>query len=249
MALPAASARFPIEGVELAYPATFRDGQSTTAMFVVPAEPVAHRIADSGFTPAQVLPGRTVVVLACVHYTDTDCGAYEEIALSCLVEPLEAPQRGPVGTIRALLDGAAPTYTWHLGVTTELSRQAGLQMWGFPKVLADIAYERDEHEARFTWREAGQLVLSWTMPTRGDRRTPPIAPPTYSVLDGQRVVGHLDQQYKDVGIVPFGGALELGRAPLADELRDLGLGRRPVAAIWNGHLYFTMSAPTPLPTR
>jgi hypothetical protein len=40
-----------------------------------------------------------------------------------------------------------------------------------------------------------------------------------------------------------GGRVELGGHPLSNQLRALGLPRRPLLGTWSGHLAFSMSAP------
>jgi hypothetical protein len=74
--------RFEIEGQNLGYPTSFRGGSSSMGLFVVPASVANALIYDSGFQVAKIAPGRASLVLSCVHYTDSDCGAYNEIALS-----------------------------------------------------------------------------------------------------------------------------------------------------------------------
>ncbi len=81
-----ANRRFDIEGVNLGYPALFHDGSASIGMFVVPSKMANDLIADSGFTVAEIAPGRTVLNLACVHYTDTECGVYEEIGCAFFVK-------------------------------------------------------------------------------------------------------------------------------------------------------------------
>jgi hypothetical protein len=76
---------FQLEGRELSYPTRFYDGSSAMGIFSVPAKIADDIIADSGFTTARIAPGRTALSLICVHYTDTECGAYEEIAMAFFV--------------------------------------------------------------------------------------------------------------------------------------------------------------------
>ena len=242
---PDSTSSFDIDGRTLRYPTMFRDGHSAAGLFLVPIDRAAERLASTPFSPAMVLPGRGVCSLVCVHYTDTDCGVYHEIAVSLFVDP---PDRrgGALGlprTWRDVLSGQIATHTVLLPVTTELARDAGIQMWGFPKHLADLESERQPESIAFTWREGDQTVLRYSVPTSGDDEPDEISPPVYSLIDGQVHVSRLTQRYTGVGRRFRGGNLELGTHPIADDLRRLGVGRTPMLSIWNEHLEFEMSAP------
>ena len=253
MSSATAGERFDIEGHDLGYPTRFRDGSSMMSLFAVPAAPVAELIGHTGFRPARLVPGRALVTLNCVHYTETDCGAYDEVALAVLVEdPTRAAGKGLQHVVRSaerwrdLLTGRIGAYSWCLGVSSTLSRDCGLRMWGFPKVLGELSFERGDGRARMDWHDGGELVLSFSAPSAGRRTPKPISPAVYSIHRGEPHVGRLTQRYREVGHHLRGGRLDLGDHPLALQLRDLGLERRPLVSVWNGHLDFEMGAPEPL---
>jgi len=232
----------------LGYPTGFRDGCSATGMFLVRSAVANRLIADSGFRVAEVLPGRGPMALTGVHYEDTDCGRYEEKAFAFFVSPVGGSGGLPyLGTILDVVRGGrAPSFTWKLQVNTRLSQQAGIQMWGFPKTIEEIQFERGPDAATVSLRMQDQLVFRYTVRPEGSREMPAAASPVYSVFQGIPVVSHLTQTYRHVGVRLGGGELELGEHPLADDLRELGLGRRPLVASWMGHLLFSMSAPRKL---
>lgn len=238
-----------MEGHNLSYPTSFLDGSSMMAMFAVPLSSATEMIAASGFVPAHLLPGRAVLSLNCVHYTDTDCGTYEEVALAVLVaDPNRRSSRVPSAVPspvawRDLVGGRIGAHSWRLGVSTTLSRDCGIEMWGYPKVLGEITWERGAGRARMTWVQDGELVLSFAMADQGTRTPKPISPPVYSVHRGDRVVGHLTQSFEGVGYHLRGADIELGPHAFADEIRQLGLPKRPLLSVWSEHLGFEMSAP------
>jgi hypothetical protein len=89
-------------------------------------------------------------------------------------------------------------------------------------------------------------VFRYEVPARGSQTPAPIATPVYSTFEGAPHVSVLSQRYRDTGYHPGGGRLELGSHALSEQLRRLGLPRRPLLATWNGHLAFSMSAPDKL---
>jgi hypothetical protein len=247
--------RFDIEGVELGYPTQFRDGSSAAALFVVDARAAQKLIAGTGFELAEIAPRRGILAFTCVHYTDTDCGVYEETAQAFFVRRLDGrgstfdafPGVGSyLSSWRNLLTGNVASYTWRLQVTTRLSQQCGLQMWGFPKEIADIDFQQRGAEAHCSLSMDDRKVFRFTIPSRGERTPTPITSTVYSIYEGAPHVSYLTQSYRETGYFPGGATLTLGDHPLADELRSLGLPKRPLLATWNRHLAFSMTAPEKL---
>ena len=238
---------FEIDGQRLTYPTSFRDGSSIMQMFLVPTGAANEILEPKGFEAAEIVPGKAVMLLICVHYTDTDCGVYEEIAFALFTKSYGHSRSWNFATtLRHMVRGDIPSFTWRLAVTTILSRDSGIRMWGFPKTKETIEYEQSNGRVRFDWENGGQRVVAVSVPDRGTRRADEISPPVYSVYEGRPHVGYLTQSYREVGYHWRGATVELGDHPIADELRRLGLPKRPLLAVRNGGLTFSMSAPQPL---
>jgi len=63
------------------------------------------------------------------------------------------------------------------------------------------------------------------------------------------VITAVAQTYSGLGYHRDGYRIKLGEDPMSDTLRSLGLPKKPLLAVWNSHLKFTMSAPEDLPSR
>jgi len=238
---------FDIEGERLVYPTVFRDGCSAAGLFLVKSKVANGYIADSGFELAEVAPGRGILVLTGVRYTDTDCGEYDETAMAFFVRRAGQKPRLPyASTWLDIIRGNTASFTWNLQVTTPLSRDAGIFMWGFPKTIEDISFELSGDRAAFNLRMDGQEVFNYSVLANGSTTPPPVTSAVYSIWEGGPHVSYLTQAYRDARYRPGGGRLRLGDHPLADKLRGLGLPRRPLLATWAGHLAFSMTAPEKL---
>ncbi|MBW2388841.1 MAG: hypothetical protein JRG89_10435 [Deltaproteobacteria bacterium] len=136
--------RFEIEGKSLGFPSLFQDGCSAVGLFIVPSRAAQELIRDSGFELAELLPGRTALSLSCIHYRESDCGVYNEISLAFFVKPKHGrPSAIPyLGTWLDIARDDAATFVWKLPVTTRLANDAGVRMWGFPKTIEEIDFER-----------------------------------------------------------------------------------------------------------
>ena len=236
--------RFQIDGHDLGYPTEFRGGCSSIGVFAVSASRANELIADSGFTVAELAPGKALLSLTCVHYSDSDFGAYEEIALAFFVNKAGAKWRLPyMSNCLDLLQGKVASYTWRLPVTTALARDAGIKMWGFPKTVENIDFSRDAGRANFFWRSGDDTVLSYSVADKGSREPDAFTTSVYSVYEKKHRVSYLTQSYHESSYQLRGAKLRLGSHAISDELRSLGLKTRPLLAVWNGRLAFTMSAP------
>jgi len=171
---------FEIEGKRLGYPTEFRDGCSAAGLFLVKSKAANEYIADSGFKLAEVAPGRGILVLTGVRYTDTDCGEYDETAMAFFVKRAGRKPRLPyASTWLDIIRGNTASFTWNLQVTTPLSRDAGIFMWGFPKTIEDISHERAGGRAAFNLRMDGQEVFDYSVPASGSTTPPDVTSAVY----------------------------------------------------------------------
>ena len=246
--LGAGARRFEIEGKSLGYPARFQDASSAVGLFMVPASGAQALIRDSGFEVAQLLPGRAAFSLSCVHYRESDCGAYNEISMAFFVKKKHGKTSGIpyLGTWLDIARDDAATCIWKLPVTTRLANDAGILMWGFQKTIEEIDFKVSDGRAAFKLRMDGQEVLDYSVRARGKRQQPRAASAVYSNFEGAPHITYLEHEFRNVGVSLGGGRLRLGSHPIAKQLRGLGLPRRPFIATWMGHLSFEVGPPEKL---
>jgi hypothetical protein len=244
----ASTRRFEIEGRSLGFPAHFRDASSAVGLFSVPSSRAQELIRQSGFQVAELWPGRAGFSLSCVHYRESDCGVYSEISMAFFVKPVHGrPSRIPyLGTWLDIARNDAATHVWKLPVTSRLANDAGILMWGFPKTIEAIDFEVADARATFQLRMDGCEVLRYSVGTAGRRHLPRRAAAVYSIYEGAPHVTYLEHESYDVGTRLGGGRLSLADHPIADQLRGLGLPRRPLVASWMGRLSFEVGPPEKL---
>jgi hypothetical protein len=179
-----------------------------------------------------VLPGgRAIVGLAAFNYVETSIGPYGEVAV---VVPAVHGSKGPPVLIPALWESGYPGFglvVLHLPVTGTIPRNGGRGIWGYPKFVADMHFTitpeyyecrlAEEEEHIFTMRAARK---GWF---RKDRK--PLV--TYTVKDGRLIKTTVAQQGSYRMSFGFAGSFVLfGRHPVAESIRQLGLGPRPLLA-------------------
>ncbi len=210
-----------IAGTVLTMPVRVRKATQHMAMFSVDADAAQRLIDYSGLRVCRFRPRRAVAVLMLMHYVDSDLGQYYEYGTNIMVNPPGSTASG----LRALQSAGA--FIHHLPVDQSFTLEAGRNIWGYPKVMADFAI-RDGKHFGFDVTIDGQFAVG--MDFRPGFKVPapskPQAPPTFSHLDGvtRETVGVM--RPSGVRYRPGGVTVRLGDHPYARELAALGLPKR-----------------------
>jgi hypothetical protein len=243
-----ASSRYEIQGREVAFPIEVRDASAAIAAFVVPSR-AAERLVGDAFAVVDFLPGRTLFMVGCIDYKDNDLGDYNEVAMNFFVHKKGSARGVPyLGAWIAMVRGALPSYSWKMPVNQSFTRDAGAILWGFPKTVERIDFDYGR-EGRFRGRLEmdGEKVFEIDMPRGGNRSQPAGSAIAYSYIDGVPHQTTFTQHASQLG-VSLGRSVEitLGRHPIADALRALGLPKKPLATTWAGKMAMRFDPPTRL---
>lgn len=210
-----------IAGTVLTMPVRVRKAAQHMAMFAVDADAAQRMIDYSGLRVCRFRPRRAVAVLMLMHYVDSDLGEYYEYGTNIMVNPPGSNASG----LRALQSAGA--FIHHLPVDQAFTLEAGRNIWGYPKVMADFAI-RDGKNFSFDVTIDGRFAVGMDFRPGFPVPAPskPQAPPTYSHLDGvtRETVGVMKPS--GVRYRPGGVTVRLGDHPYAQELAALGLPKR-----------------------
>lgn len=240
---------YEIQGREVTFPVQVRDACGAIAAFVVPSRAAARLVGDA-FEIVDFLPGRTLFMLGCIDYRDNDLGDYNEVAMNFFVRaPGDRTGLPYLGAWQAMAGGALPSYCWKMPVNQSFTRDAGATIWGFPKTVerVDFDYSRDGRFGALLEMD-GEKVFEIDMPRGGKRSQPETRSVGYSYIDGEPHRTWFTQQVSDVG-VGLGGsvAMTLGAHPIAEDLRSLGLPKKPLMSTWAGKMVMRFGPPEAIP--
>ncbi|MFA5707183.1 acetoacetate decarboxylase family protein [Mycolicibacterium sp.] len=230
-----------IQGTVLTMPVRIRRADTHVAMFSVPADAAQRMIDYSGLRVCEYLPGRAVTMLMLVRYIDGDLGKYHEFGTAVMVNPPGSAAKGP----KALASAAA--FIHHLPVDQGFTLEAGQKIWGFPKIMADFTV-RDGRTFDFDVSEDGNLIAGIEfrpgLPVPSAVTSKAQVLTTYSHTGG--ITREIPWEMKNSGMrARLGGArLRLGAHPYADELRTLGLPKRPFATQSSANVEMTFGDAT-----
>ncbi len=236
-------AGYVVQGKTIALPVAVRDATSMTAMFVVPTINVRPLIPAAQLRIAEIFPGRTVCVIAAIDYRDNDLGQYNEISVAFFVRHGEQQPWPFFGLLAGLARHTVGAYIHRLPVTTSFSRDAGRDIWGFPKTVDDIGFQDEGARRSCRWAADGQHVLSLSMLRGGRRRMPDAPQRAYAWRDGVLYETPSIMGGEGVRVGLAGVTLTLGTHPIADELRHLGLPKRALLHTWTEHMHARFDAP------
>lgn len=230
MITPTQDAFFEIAGEKVTIPVEVRSASMVAAQYLVPVEAAQALVAPTGLRVARQLGGKALCALSAVQYTDNDLGPYHELAVAFVVEPHDAPP----GTKPSMK--APVSYIHRLPVNQQFTYEVGKGLWGFPKWVCEIDYSRTPSRTRCRVVDDGELMVAIEA-RRGFVPLPAndMDMTSYSfeaspsgdggVLRRTRWTTRSEGMRATLG----GATLELGsRHPVAEELRSLGLPKRPL---------------------
>jgi len=200
------------------------------ATFAAPSDAVTELLPD-GLAPIRATPtGEAAVTLLSVEYHHVgidDLEPYDEFAV---ILPASSDSPASLPYVSALTQ-ATNGYVRYMPVTTEPSRAFGDEIWGFPKVVAEI-----DHEDRGSVRETTVTVDDERFVSFAVDRPPSVSTEdtgvSYTVQDGRllEVPSDIDAE---IGAWPFSSevSVSFGDHPRADPLASLDLGPRALGRI------------------
>lgn len=210
-------------------PVFYYDNTSMTAVFTASTRKVRELLPDARMHPLELLPGRCVVSFSAFEYRDTDIDPYNEFSIAFLISYDRRPLP-TAGLLRGMLNRSFEAYVWKLPVTTEIARWGGVELYGYPKFLADIDFTRTPDSLECSLAENGRQVLTLTGQALKTAPAKRLRYRAYSLKDGLPLCANVYTNPLEYAQSMASGAarLELGDHPIADQLRALDLSAHPV---------------------
>lgn len=135
-------------GHDTVVPLRYHCGTAMFGVFAARSRALSQKAPHPSLRPATIAPGIAPVVVIGFEFV-TDIRAVNEL---CIAVPLRRSRLAiPLAALAAgALSESMPTWIWHLPVSTEIANILGRQMWGFPKIHADIPITQDADGHRTT---------------------------------------------------------------------------------------------------
>lgn len=216
-----------ITGGTCAVPIIYRDVFAVAGIFVAPTLPLRKLLPTSKLVPAEVFPGKGLLAVMGFDYRKTSIGTYKELAVAIPVR--FRPRFNPplVPALRMAVSFSYEAFVWQLPVTTETALHAGIDIWGYPKFLGEIAFEEDEDHVACTLAERGEHILTLRVRKSLPRMKTYFDLNTYSVKGNdllytsvKGISGSLGRSFR-----PGTATLTLGEHPVSRTMREIAPGK------------------------
>lgn len=240
-----AAGEYLVDGHRLAFPVQVADASMLLNSFLVDAGTAQKIISDSGFRVLEVLPGKTLMQLLCVDYRENELGDYNEGAVIFQVLCPGEKKPFPVfGSLARMARGNVGSFVYRMPVDQEFTTHAGRFIWGFPKWVAEIAIEFNDHGATGCFTDEGELVYSISAKTGGNARVKQQRAASLAIRDGKAWKTYGTSTGSGLTFSLGGEVPKIGDThPLALELRTLGLPKKPLFSVSMKHTAMSFAGP------
>lgn len=216
---------------EFHIPIFYYDSSAITAIYSASTKLVRQYLPDPRMYPLEISRGRCSVALSACEYRNTDIGAYNEFSIAFLIsfdkKPLPA-----LSLMRQTYKKNFDMYIRHMPVTTEIARMGGVELAGFPKILANIDISRDRNLNRCTVNEKKKHILSLEGPVIPVKPGSLVNYRMFFIYKGTTIKGNalfLNHQIGETRKTD-GVKLTLGDDhPIARELKAIDLGEKAIS--------------------
>jgi hypothetical protein len=171
------------QGMKGKLPVFYYDNTSITAIHTASTQKVQNLLPNQDMRPIEFLPGRCLVAFTAFEYRRTDIDPYNEFSIAFLIT-FRCTQIPMFTAAWQMLKRRFTAYVWQLPVTTEIARAGGVELYGYPKFIADIEFQRKEGSITCNLSEHGKKILSLKGQAPATHRGKEIRYVTYSIKDG-----------------------------------------------------------------
>ncbi|MFQ5418208.1 MAG: acetoacetate decarboxylase family protein [Myxococcota bacterium] len=225
--------RYVIQGKRVEFPVVVRHASAGSATYAVSASAARELLPGPEFSIAPVWPGKALLSLAIIDYRDNDLGDYNEVSVALFVRPTDQPAGVPyLHNMLDMVRGQLGTYIVHLPVNQEFTREAGSAIWGFPKTVQEIEFRYGDSRASCSLVYDGEHALTLSVPRGGSKTLPETVLTGYTYIEGVAHANTFTSRAEGFGIRRGGVELTLGSGVIPDQLRRLGLPKRPLMCTW-----------------
>lgn len=184
-----------------------------------------QELLPAGLTPIRATPSRAAVTFLCVEYDRIgrtgEIEPYDEFGV-LLPAVHDGSRTLPYASV---FTRGVSGFVWYLPVTTEPAKALGVDIWGYPKEVADITH-RDEGSTRHTSVTIDDQTLIEISIDRPPTLGQTDSSVSYTTKDGALLCEQLELD-GNMGVWPYSSvSYTLGDHPRGQRLQKLDLGTR-----------------------
>jgi len=211
-------------------PYLYYDCRSFAAVYTASTSKVRNYIPNADLHLLELLPGRCLTAFAVFEYRKTSGDPYNEISVSFIVSYRKHPLPF-VSISRMMVSGMVSSYVWQLPVNTEDARAGGVDLFGFPKFLADIDISSGHERIGCSLSVSGKEIINISGPVLPTKQGKPFRYVSYAIEGSSMVSVNMLLNALDYAESRNNNAVDLviGEGhPICDALRGIDLAERPL---------------------
>ena len=209
----------------LKIPIFYQEMEFMSVLLLASIEKIKKILPSSKINPYRITPWHTTILITTYQYKQSDIGSYNEVIISI---PISINEAMPlfIGSLRKA-PKTPMLYLHSVPVNSEVARFLGIEIAGYSKFLADINYIEEPEWLSCEVKVDNQLILR----LRGRKLKTKKIPRSYvnpiSYRNGLLLRSELVISQRGMGISQANESVDLvlGQHPLAEELKQLNLGR------------------------
>lgn len=127
---------------DIKFPVNFSDVHYIALTYISSFDAVNKKLEGTGLKAGLIFNGKPLVAVGLIEYKDSDLGVYNEVIIAIPVVP-----KGTKTGLTNWIDLYSSTnkrklgqYIIHIPVTSKLSMDAGIGLWGYPKTIKKIEH-------------------------------------------------------------------------------------------------------------
>lgn len=224
-----------ISAGETLLPCFFRKVSYTVCLFKTSKEALMLKLAGTGLKPALRFGHSYMIALGLVQYHDSDLGAYNEVilAIPSVPENMKPPLSNWMDLFGSLKNRKVGQHIIHIPVTSEFSKAAGQELWGYPKIVANVEhnFKQSSLQSKVFDPANNELIMECKGSLGFSIPSPALSLITYSLVEKKllrtavKVRGNMKLRLQQNLVLKAGTSDH----PMANDLRMLGLnGKKPM---------------------
>ena len=219
-----------VSGRTVKLPFLYYDFSRISANFPAPTSTIKKILPSKKLEPVEIKQGTTTVMFIAYEYRKMEgIAPYKEFG---------------VGIPTTYKDNNLPgSYVTHLPVTTEQARWGGVEIYGYPKFIADITFEDKPKVCSSQVKLDNQKIVSLEV-NKKETRLISNESYVYTIL-GDKIVRTLIQWqgYVSAGSDKNGAKVELGTHPISREIKALGFEEAPLQYTYSPMMQMLLNKP------